>query len=325
MDRRQAPALRIDGRSHGRILVGLLLGMGTGWALARSARQKAALAGRVRWALPAGESHDGALAARTIGAGSPATLLLHGMFASGRYWGAAYDGLGRNGLLVVPDLAGFGRSVEVEGYGPAEHAELIALTVDQLGASDRPAVVGAHSLGCLIALRLAAGHPGLVAGIVAFSPPLYASPGAARRHLRSAHVLMGLLSVAPRLTAAVCSWLCTRRRLAARLGRLLRPDLPIPLAEDRLQHTHRSSAETLTKVIVAAGGADWLSQVTIPVHLIAGDRDTVVDRGFLAELARRHDHVSFSVWAGAEHELPLTHPEACVAEIERLQDRIGAG
>lgn len=285
------------------------------------ARRKPKLEGRLQWSPPAGDLLDHALMVRTQGNGQPATVLLHGMFASGRYWGSAFDELGREATLVVPDLAGFGRSVDVEvdGYGPDEHADLVARTLHQLGLADQPVIVGAHSLGVLVGLRLAARHPALVAGIVGFAPPIFADPDAARRHLAQSHVLLGLFVLNSRLAESVCNGMCRHPEPAARLGRLMRPDLPAPLAEDRLKHTYASYAETLAKVILAAGAAASIEDLEIPVHLVAGDQDTIVDRAFLNKLAAEHAHVTVSVWGGAEHEVPLTHPGACVAQVRKLR------
>ncbi len=289
-----------------------------------AAPRLARLSGRITWAPPAGRSGMAGLAYRLEGHGVPATVLVHGLFASGRYWGKAYDGLARDSALVVPDLAGFGRSVEVvDGFGPEAHADLVARTLGELGLTARPAVIGAHSLGCLVAIELARRHPHLVAGIVAFSPPLYDGEAAARRHLRGANPLIRLFIANPSLSEAVCDWMCEHPRFAGRLGRVLRPELPRALAEDRFKHTYRSYSETLAKVVVSAGAAAVFHELRIPIHLVAGAQDGVVDRKFLEDLAATYDHLELSVWPGAEHELPLTHPAACVSEIERMGARVG--
>ena len=262
----------------------------------------------------------GALAYRVEGSGRPATVLLHGLLASGRYWGAAYDTLARESTLLVPDLAGFGRSVEVtDGFGPEAHADLVARTIADVGLADQPVVMGAHSLGCLVAIQVARRRPDLVAGIVAFSPPLYADEAAARRCLSRANPLVRLLVANPSLSEAVCDWMFEHHSLAERLGRIVRPELPAPLAEDQFKHTYRSYSQTLAEVIVAAGAAGWVEDVGVPIHLVAGTDDDLVDRPFLRRLSERHPHLSLSVWPEAEHELPLTHPAACVTEIERLR------
>ncbi|MBW3574380.1 MAG: alpha/beta hydrolase [Actinobacteria bacterium] len=288
--------------------------------LAGSARRSARLAARITWAPPGGRSGTAALAYRVQGSRLPATVLLHGVFASGRYWGAAYDTLAEESALLVPDLAGFGRSVEVaDGFGPEVHADLVARTIAEVGLAGQPVVMGAHSLGCLVAIQLARRHPDLVAGIVAFSPPLYPDEAAARRCLSRASPLVGLFVASPSLSEAICNWMCEHQNVAGRLGRMLRPDLPAPLAEDRFKHTYRSYSQTLAKVVVAAGAAGWIEDVEVPIRLVAGTHDDLIDRAFLEDLSQRHPHVSLSWWPQAQHELPLTHPAACVAEIQHVR------
>ena len=278
------------------------------------------MAARITWAPPGGRSGRAALAYRVEGSGRPATVLLHGLLASGRYWGAAYDTLAQKSALLVPDLAGFGRSVEVaDGFGPEVHADLVARTIAEAGLADQPVVMGAHSLGCLVAIEVARRHPELVAGIVAFSPPLYPDEAAARGWLSRANPLVRLFIAKPSLSEAVCDWMFGHPNLAGRLGRMLRPELPAALAEDRLRHTYRSYSQTLAKVIISAGAAGWIEDVAVPIRLVAGSDDDLVDRAFLHDMSERHPHLSLSVWPDAEHELPLTHAAACVAEIEQLR------
>ena len=75
----------------------------------------------VDWRPPRPRTMFSPLAARVIGAGTP-IVLLHGLGASGDYWGSVYDRLGDGHRLVVPDLLGFGASPRPSaGYGPDEH------------------------------------------------------------------------------------------------------------------------------------------------------------------------------------------------------------
>ena len=315
------------GRRFLRLAGWVTVGMSAGRVLGHFIGGKDRPVRRIRWTPPSGQRRDdAALAARTSGDGLPATVLIHGTFASGRYWGGHYDGLGAGHLLVVPDLAGFGRSLDIgEGYGPDEHADLVAQSLRQLGAGDERSVIAAHSLGCLVALRVAARHPELVSGIVAFSPPLYRSRQDAVELLARAGLLLRLFVLRPRRAEAFCIWMGEHPALILRLARLARPDLPAPLAEDRLKHTYRSYSESVSKVIVAAGAAAWLAEVDVPVRLVAGDQDRIVDRDFLAELANGHDNVELSLWPKTGHEVPLTHPEDCLRAIEQMRQRVVPG
>lgn len=67
-------------------------------------------------------------------------------------------------------------------------------------------------------------------------------------------------------------------------------------------------------VLIDAGGAAWLAQVNVPIHLVVGDDDRIVDLAFLHELTDSLGNVRVSLWPGG-HDLPLTHAEDCVGVI----------
>ena len=162
--------LRTVGRRHGTTP--------TGWSPPTGAR---VLAGR--------------LAVRTLGDHGPPVLLLHGLGGSERSWGSAYDPLAADRRLVVPDLLGFGNSAHpASGYGPDDHADSVIASLDAIGVTE-PVTIAAHSLGSLVALRIAATHPGRVRAIVAFGPPLYRDRPTARRHIAGTS-LMGRIGAA---------------------------------------------------------------------------------------------------------------------------------
>jgi pimeloyl-ACP methyl ester carboxylesterase len=125
---------------------------------------------------------------------------------------------------------------------------------------------------------------------------------------------MGRLFVLPGRTAEIaCRWVCHHRHLSARLAVLTHPSLPPPIAADGVQHTWDTYSETLGRVILTGEAASWLSRVECPTRLIAGDRDRVVDRGYLASCASP-GAVSVETWAGG-HDLPLAQPDACLRAI----------
>ncbi len=137
--------------------------------------------------------------------------------------------------------------------------------------------------------------------------------------------MVRLLILNPSLAETVCDWMCKHPKLAASLGRASRPDLPKPLAEDRFKHTYRSYSETLDKVILAAGAAAGIGEVAVPVQLVAGGADSIMDHDLLHQVTARHAHVRLSVWPGGQHELPLTDTVACVGEIRRMREELVPG
>ena len=246
-------------------------------------------------------------------------VLLHGLAASGQFWGAEYDTLADHARLIVPDLLGFGHSPRpASGYGPNDHADALAATLHALGVRE-PAVVVGHSVGALVAVRLAARHPALVASIVGFGPPIYRDYSDARRRLNHLGPLSRLFGLDTRWAELACHILCQRHRgTATRLASLLRPDLPPQLARDAVEHSWESFSETLTRVVLTAEATAWLAELDVPSRFIAGSNDPVTDIGYLEELAHHNPRLRVDVWPDAGHHLPIVNPARCRAEIEQL-------
>lgn len=288
-------------------------------AMAATASAIAVLALRHRtdttgWSASAGVIVDGPLPAHVVGRGPIRVVLLHGMFNSGRYWGSAYDSVAGDGRSVAPDLLGFGRGPRPsDGYTAVAHADAVADTLHHRGV-DGPIVVAGHSVGALVAIRLAAQHPDLVAGVVAIAPPLHRDPESARTHIARIDPLAGLLVANTDLAARACALMCRHRTAAATAVRLLRPDLPGPLADDRVEHSWASYSQTLSNLVLTAEASSWLAEIAVPVRILAGRDDDGLDHQYLAELADRHDHVTLDRLPGG-HDLPLAAPEQCLAAI----------
>ena len=268
------------------------------------------------WSAPHGSVvQAGGLAVRTLGDRGAPVLLLHGLGGSERSWGSTYDDtLATDRRLIVPDLLGFGQSPHPPtGYSPDDHANAVVGCLDALGITE-PVAIGAHSLGSLVALRIAAAHPGRVRAIVAFGPPLYPDRVTARRHIAGTS-LMGRLVVLPGPVGhMVCAWMCRHRRLAAKLAVWGAPDTPAAIARASVDHTWASYSQTIQQVILDAQAGTWLKTLTIPVRFIAGDKDPRVDLDYLHKLVATHPNVTLDVWAGG-HDLPLVQADRCAAAI----------
>ena len=235
-------------------------------------------------------------------------LLLHGLAGSGRYWGGAYDALAADGALIVPDLAGFGRSVGAPGpYDLPGHADAVA---DLLRSHDvaAPVVVGAHSLGTNVAVALAARHPELVGAIVAFGPPWYPDPEVARGRLDRMGPMARIFALDARWSHRVCEWVCDHRELAARIAVVARQDLPAPVAADGVRHTWASYEQALRSILSAAV-AEYLHSASVPITVVAGDSDGLVDRQYLQTLAAAGT-IGLDTWRG-NHDLPLALGQEC--------------
>ena len=272
------------------------------WQVRGRRRQRA-----LDWSRSSATAHDAGLHVRRLGESGPVVLLLHGLAASGGYWGASYDGLGAVSRLVIPDLLGFGASPRpAHGYGPDEHVDAILDCLNQLGLGGEPLIIGAHSLGVLVALRLADRRPGLVLGIAGFDPPVYPDRSTAREHLGRLGVMAQLSTVDEHVAHALCTWVCAHRRAAGVLARVLMPALPGPIAAAGVEHSWPSFSETLERVILSGEARAWIDGITTPVEFIVGASDRAMDVPYLQELAASHSNLNLRIWPETGHDLPLT-------------------
>ena len=266
---------------------------------------------RTGWAPPGGIRHRGSLSARVLGDNGVPVVLLHGLAGSSTFWGAAYDSLADRARLIAPDLLGFGDSPwPASGYGPDEHAAAVISCLEELGIR-APAILVGHSLGAVIALRIAVRYPERVRTLVGLAPPIYRNRSEAKKRLSGYGVMERLFSADSRFARAMCLWMCDHRRAAAQIAVWLRPDLPPAIARDAVRHTWASYSETYRRTIAAAEAASWLPALSVPMVLVAGDHDPLVDLGFLQELAAGFPLVSVRICRGARHDLPIAFADYC--------------
>ncbi|CAL9587236.1 2-succinyl-6-hydroxy-2,4-cyclohexadiene-1-carboxylate synthase [Nocardiopsis dassonvillei] len=108
-------------------------------------------------------------------ASGPPLLLVHGQGSRWQDHRRVLPGLVRDHRVYAVDVPGHGRSdrLPAGAYTNAHLADLLAGFVEQV--ADGPVLVSGHSSGGLLALGLAARHPGLVRGLLLEDPPLFSS------------------------------------------------------------------------------------------------------------------------------------------------------
>src|SRR5437016_3517712 len=108
---------------------------------------------------------------RVVDPPAPPVLLLHGLGVGGSIWQSFARRLLPHLAAVAPDLRGHGQSdAPPAGYAPADYAnDLIEMVGDRLSP---PVPVIGHSLGALVALKMAELRPEVVPWLVLLDPPL---------------------------------------------------------------------------------------------------------------------------------------------------------
>ncbi|MGH7691162.1 MAG: alpha/beta fold hydrolase [Candidatus Dormibacteria bacterium] len=273
----------------------------------------------LRWAPSSRQSIHPHLSVQTLGEGSDPVVLLHPLSGSANYFGSAFDELGRPGPLVVPDLLGFGESPRPEhGYGPDQQVAAVVASLDHMGILGEALWIG-HGLGAVLALRAAASHPDRVRAVVAISPLLYRDSVAARRRLRRLGPLQLGGPLDRNLAAAIYGGPGVRPTWSGQLARLWQVDLPGAGPALPSPPSVAVYREILDGCVLRADGWRWFDQITTPVHLVLPGKDPVPDVELLRELTAGRGNVSLAVLPFGDHRLPLTHPDGCLAAIDRFR------
>ncbi len=96
-------------------------------------------------------------------ADAPTTLIVHGLYGSGRNWGVIAKRLSTELRVVTPDLRNHGLSPHSDSHSYDDMAGDLGDLIAQLGA---PVHVVGHSMGGKAAMVLASRHPELVRHLV---------------------------------------------------------------------------------------------------------------------------------------------------------------
>jgi pimeloyl-ACP methyl ester carboxylesterase len=113
-----------------------------------------------------------------FGRGKP-VVFIHGWLGSWRYWMRTMEALASDYRTYALDLWGFGDSDKSkERYSVADYTSLLHDFMDQLGIPSA-SLVG-HSLGAIVALRLATEQPVLISRLAAVSLPVTPSAVSSR-------------------------------------------------------------------------------------------------------------------------------------------------
>jgi pimeloyl-ACP methyl ester carboxylesterase len=248
-------------------------------------------------------------------------VLVHGLGGAASNWVELAPALARDHRVLVPDLPGHGGSSPLPAVPNLEpYADRLGLVLEREAAA--PAVVVGHSLGCVVALRLAMRRPELVRGLVLVSA---AGIGSSTRRARQALWLSSLVRPG-RVIAPHRKRIARSSRLRALVwgswatpdGTAVSPVATEGLLEGPLLHTDTAGA---AMALAKDDPRIDLERVSCPSMLVWGARDpqVPVDDGF--EYARRLGS-PLRVVAGAGHLVIAERPEACLDAIRTLLDGV---
>jgi pimeloyl-ACP methyl ester carboxylesterase len=219
--------------------------------------------------------HLGTVAYQELGAGPP-VVLLHAFgpgFDAGQ-WRAAAEALAPHCRVLAPDLPGWGRSATL---APRPELYLASLADFLSGAVWERALLVAAGHAAPYAVRLAAEHPGLVAGVALVAPHGLSLPGG-RGHSSqagaAAHPLVAQLLQVPLLRVSVMDVLTSRAALGhylrtAAYAAAERVDAALLEHHYRVSHlpAHRRALAAYWRGELDLGAAAALDRLQVPLWI----------------------------------------------------------
>jgi 3-oxoadipate enol-lactonase len=246
----------------------------------------------------------------TGGDGKEVLLLLHGNFASWRWWQPLLKNTPAGYRAYAPDLRGCGDTDQPEeGYTIAQHAEDLNQMIGALGFK-RLHLVG-HSLGGCVALDYALNNPRRIKTLTLVAPApaegLSVVKAASNGYIGT-NCSSALLS-AIRLSERLGTY---RRVMEKALSGMMRPDRiggDFEVLVDDAVRMSRNAAVGHVETLYCWDVRDVIGRLNLPVLIIGGCNDHLIPPEALQHAAEKFPNGRLILWPGMGHTPQLEHPE----------------
>jgi pimeloyl-ACP methyl ester carboxylesterase len=281
---------------------------------------------------------DGPVHYQDGGGTGPIFVLVHGLGGSHLNWAAVAPRLAERGRVLVPDLAGHGRT-PAAGRSATVMASMRLLDRFVGAFTTGPVILVGNSMGGLICLLQTAAHPERVAGLVLVDPSLplsrgarvdveiarsfaaYAVPGVGERYLRARRARLG----AAGMVADTLRFCCVdpgrvpEEAVAAAVA-LQRERATVPGTEAAFLEAARSLLALHASRRSVALVRDLPA---VPTLLVQGARDRLVPVASARWAARQRPDWSLEVLDDVGHVPQLEAPGEFLERVERWLDGPG--
>jgi pimeloyl-ACP methyl ester carboxylesterase len=234
-------------------------------------------------------------------------VLLHGLGATGSYFGAFYDGLSRTRRVVIADLLGFGHSLDEEraDFGIDAHVDALDEALAGLGVGAADVVLAAHSMSAAVALTWADRNRERAHHVYLWGPPIYPSEDASSSIGKEYGPMGRLFALDTEWAERACRINCKNRELSGRAMALMAPRWPTEMSREASRHTWAAYRGSLHALVLDFSWPDVLP-ASVPVTIFLGADDPIGDRAHIARLVGDANVVTV---ASADHHVALQHPE----------------
>jgi pimeloyl-ACP methyl ester carboxylesterase len=247
---------------------------------------------------------------KTIAGPGQQIIFLHGLASKISVWKYVYEPLrGKHNILLL-DLLGFGRSPQPNDcrYTADDQVDAIVATLKKLGKWE-PSYFVTHSMGGIVATRLASRYPDKVLGMVLCSPPFYK-----RAELNDQKLL---------------EWQNNSDELYFKAYRRLRsnPDWAIKGSAmlkklnirgmDVTEQNWMVFHESLKNTIEQQHAISDISTLRVPIKIIYGRFDVLVNSSNISRLAKKLPNISL-LKVNTGHDLNMGYSKIIAREIDNF-------
>lgn len=257
-----------------------------------------------------------------------------GILCDGFIWKYLWKELAETCDVVHWHYRGHGRSalpVDKARLDIPAHATDLKSVRDAF-VGDRPCVVIGHSMGTQVALESWRRYPENVRGLVL----VCGSYGKVTQSFRGVPIidmilpkLMDIVDKQPEIVRAIWSRIPPEMALkAALLARDLDPSHV--RREDMmpyLKHMTHVDFPMFLRMLRAAGdhsAEEWLSEVDVPVLIVAGEKDTFTPASLSEAMAERIPDAELLMVTGGSHVAPIEQPELVGARVRAFVERVAS-
>jgi pimeloyl-ACP methyl ester carboxylesterase len=258
----------------------------------------------------------------------PALVLLHGngVFSGDFQASGLMESASEHYRVIAFDRPGYGYSERPLGtvWTPQNQARLLHHALQEIGVDS--AIVLGHSWGTLVALSMALDVPDFVRGLVLMSGYYYPSVRLDVPLLSAPAIpVLGDVmryTVSPLLGRLMWPAMVKRVFAPLRVAQSFR-DLPVWMML-RPKQLRASAAESALMVPATMTLAKRYPELKVPVTIIAGTKDKIVDFGHNSErLNERIGHSELVLEPGVGHMTHYAHPEKVLAAVDALAAQVG--
>lgn len=208
------------------------------------------------------------------GTGEPPVVLLHGLGSSSEVWSNVVTFIKSSHRVLTFDLVGFGTAPKPSwiDYSVDDHARAVIAALKKQHVKG-PIILTGHSMGCLVAVRVARMQPSLVERLVLYEMPLYTDVPSLKRYSMLRRLYFRAYSQVVKHPDYSPTNAHLAQKLAARISGFTIS-----------KQTWTPYVKSLKNTIMQQKTAEDMRRLKVPMDLIYGSLDMVILRGHVQSI-----------------------------------------